>query len=52
MPASSLEVAPGAVHLKRYLSVAEQQAIAARCLEIGAGEAGFYTPIVRGVHIQ
>src|SRR4029450_8166967 len=50
MPASSLEVAPGAVHLKRYLSDEEQQAIAARCLEIGAGEAGFYTPIVRGGH--
>jgi DNA alkylation damage repair protein AlkB len=50
MPASSFEVAPGAVHLKRYLSDAEQQAIAARCLEIGAGDAGFYIPIVRGEH--
>ena len=50
MRASSLEVAPGAVHLKHYLSEAEQHAIAACCLEIGAGEAGFYTPIVRGGH--
>jgi DNA alkylation damage repair protein AlkB len=50
MPASSLEVAPGAIYLKHYLSEAEQFAIAARCLEIGAGEAGFYTPIVRGGH--
>jgi alkylated DNA repair protein (DNA oxidative demethylase) len=50
MPVSSLEVAPGAIHLKHYLSEAEQQAIAALCFEIAAGEAGFYTPIVRGGH--
>jgi DNA alkylation damage repair protein AlkB len=50
MPASSIEVAPGAVHLKRYFSDHEQRTIAARCLEIGAGEAGFYTPVVRGGH--
>jgi DNA alkylation damage repair protein AlkB len=44
------EIAPGAVHLKRHLSIDEQRAIAERCLELGAGEAGFYTPIVRGGH--
>jgi DNA alkylation damage repair protein AlkB len=49
-PAETLEIAPGAVHLKQYLSSDEQRAIAARCMEIGAGEAGFYTPIVRGGH--
>jgi len=47
---NTLEIAPGAVHLKRYLSIEEQQAVAARCLELGAGDAGFYTPIVRGGH--
>ena len=46
----SREIAPGAWHLRRYLSDAEQIAIAAQCLELGAREAGFYTPIVRGGH--
>jgi DNA alkylation damage repair protein AlkB len=45
-----LDVAPGAVHLRGYLAVAEQRAIASRCLELGAQAAGFYTPIVRGGH--
>jgi DNA alkylation damage repair protein AlkB len=49
-PVEALEIAPGAVHLKQYLSIDEQRAIAARCLELGAGDAGFYTPIVRGTH--
>ena len=43
-----VEIAPGAVHLRGYLPLAEQQAVAARCLALGAGDAGFYTPIVRG----
>jgi DNA alkylation damage repair protein AlkB len=47
-PAGSLGIAPGAIHVKRYLSTDEQRAIAACCLELGAGAAGFYTPIVRG----
>lgn len=50
MHVASHEVAPGAVHLKRYLSDDEQHAIVVRCMDIGAGEAGFYTPIVRGGH--
>lgn len=50
MAVAAIEVAPGAVHLKQYLSDEEQQVVAARCLEIGAGDAGFYTPIVRGGH--
>lgn len=45
-----LAVAPGAVHLRRYLSIEEQRNIAARCLEMGSKPAGFYTPIVRGGH--
>jgi DNA alkylation damage repair protein AlkB len=43
-------IAPGAVYLERYLSPDQQVAVAARCLEIGAGAAGFYTPVVRGQH--
>jgi DNA alkylation damage repair protein AlkB len=50
MPARTLEIAPGAVHMKGYLSSTEQQHIAAHCLRIGEGAAGFYTPIVRGGH--
>jgi alkylated DNA repair protein (DNA oxidative demethylase) len=42
------EIVPGARHFKRYLSADEQRVVAARCLEFGAGEVGFYTPIVRG----
>jgi DNA alkylation damage repair protein AlkB len=43
-------IAPGAVHLAQYLSWDQQRKVAATCLEIGAGAAGFYTPIVRGGH--
>ena len=43
-------VASGAVHLPHYLDVDGQRVVAQRCLEIGSGMAGFYTPIVRGGH--
>jgi len=43
-------IAPGAAHLPARLTLDEQRGLAARCLELGAGEAGFYTPIVRGNH--
>jgi DNA alkylation damage repair protein AlkB len=43
-------IAPGAVHLKRHLSLDEQRTVADRCLELGGGDAGFYTPVVRGSH--
>ncbi len=32
------------------MSDEEQRAVAAQCLELGARDAGFYTPVVRGVH--
>jgi DNA alkylation damage repair protein AlkB len=35
-------------HLLQYLSLDDQRALAARCLELGRADAGFYTPIVRG----
>ena len=40
----------GVAHLARYLSRNDQQALAAQCLALGAGDAGFYTPLVRGLH--
>jgi alkylated DNA repair protein (DNA oxidative demethylase) len=36
------------MHLPRWLGETEQREIAAQCLALGAAEAGFYTPIVRG----
>src|SRR5688572_27065836 len=50
LSAARVEIAPGAWYLRRYLSDAEQIAVAAQCLELGSREAGFYTPIVRGGH--
>ena len=50
MTASVSEIAPGAIYLARYLTFDDQRSIAARCLALGSGPAGFYTPIVRGGH--
>jgi len=44
------EVAPGAFHLRRYLTAEEQREVSWLCLELGSGTAGFYTPVVRGGH--
>ena len=41
-------VAPGAVWLRHWLSVSEQQALVARCRELMEGPAGGYVPTVRG----
>lgn len=38
------------MHLPHRLSITEQCQVAARCLDIGSRQAGFYTPIVRGGH--
>jgi DNA alkylation damage repair protein AlkB len=48
--AGRIEIAPGAWLFRSYLSDAEQFEVAARCLELGGAEAGFYNPIVRGGH--
>ena len=45
-----MQIAPGAVHLPRCLTLDQQQQLASDCLRLGAAEAGFYTPIVRGGH--
>src|SRR5262245_6791 len=50
MAVASQVFAPGAVYLPHYLSFSDQCTVAAKCLELGAREAGFYTPIVRGGH--
>jgi DNA oxidative demethylase len=43
-------ITPGAVHLPHYLGFEEQNLVASRCLELGAADAGFYVPVVRGLH--
>ena len=43
-------ITPGAVHLPHYLGFEEQYRIGSGCLELGAAAAGFYTPVVRGLH--
>ncbi len=46
----SSEIAPGAFHLLRHLSLDEQRAVARQVLHLGTADAGFYTPIVRSGH--
>jgi DNA oxidative demethylase len=48
--AGRIAIAQGAWLFRRYLSDAEQVEVATQCLALGAREAGFYTPIVRGGH--
>jgi DNA alkylation damage repair protein AlkB len=45
---STSMVAPGAVWLKHWLSVSEQQALVTRCRDLMEGPAGGYVPTVRG----
>ncbi len=48
MPAGCIEVYPDAVHLPAVLAPDEQRRLAAQCLAIGNGPAGWYVPRVRG----
>ena len=50
MPDLRVAMAPGVVHLRKYLSLDLQRSVASQCLELGSRAAGFYTPIVRGGH--
>jgi len=43
-----VEIAPGAVHLPRYLSLEEQRALVDRCRALVDGEVPAYVPVVRG----
>jgi DNA oxidative demethylase len=45
-----LRTSEGVTHLRTFLSPVEQQALASECLSLGASPAGFYTPVVRGMH--
>src|SRR5262245_54192360 len=48
MTTNAITIAPGAQYFPRTIQPGEQQQLVARCLEMGAADAGFYTPIVRG----
>lgn len=43
-----MHIAPGAAYFPWRISQAEQQRMAQEALALGAADAGFYTPIVRG----
>lgn len=43
-----MEVHPGAVHLPRFLALAEQRRVVEECRAIGTGPTGWYVPTVRG----
>jgi DNA oxidative demethylase len=43
-----MEIAPGAFHLNRYLSVGEQRALVAQCRALADGAVPAYVPVVRG----
>jgi len=43
-----VEIAPGAVHLPRYLSLEQQRALVDRCRALVDGEVPAYVPVVRG----
>ena len=40
----------GTLHLARHLTLDSQKSLAADCLALGSAAAGFYTPVVRGMH--
>jgi DNA alkylation damage repair protein AlkB len=43
-------IAPGAVLARARLTLDQQAAVAQKCFDLGAADAAFYTPIVRGGH--
>src|SRR5918912_2617624 len=43
-----MEIAPGAHHLRHYLSIDEQRAIASECRALVDGPVPAYVPVVRG----
>jgi alkylated DNA repair protein (DNA oxidative demethylase) len=43
-----VEIAPGAFHLRRYISVDRQQALAQSCRALIDGDVPAYVPVVRG----
>ena len=45
---TSIQIYPGTIHLRGFLRLEEQSALAKRCQAIGDAPAGFYKPAVRG----
>ena len=43
-----MEIAPGAVHLPRYLSIEDQRTVVEQCRALVDGPAPAYVPVVRG----
>ena len=43
-----MEIGPGAFHLQRYLTIAEQRALADQCRALVDGAVPAYVPVVRG----
>lgn len=43
-----VELHPGAVHLPKFLALAEQRRVVEQCRAIGTGPTGWYVPTVRG----
>jgi DNA alkylation damage repair protein AlkB len=43
-----VEIGPGAVHLERYVSVADQRALVDQCRALVDGDVPAYVPVVRG----
>ena len=43
-----MEIAPGAVHLPRYLSLGDQRVLVDRCRALVDGDVPAYVPVVRG----
>ena len=43
-----MEIAPGACHLQRYLSIEDQRALVAQCRALVDGPVPAYVPVVRG----
>jgi len=43
-----VEIAPGACHLQRYLSIEDQRALVAQCRALVDGPVPAYVPVVRG----
>jgi DNA alkylation damage repair protein AlkB len=42
-----VEIYPGTIHLRAFLTTEEQKTLMQRCIEIGSKTAGFYKPAVR-----
>ena len=42
-----MEIYPGTIHLRAFLTIEEQKSLVQRCMDIGSQPAGLYTPAVK-----